>query len=250
MADISQSDFLNKFNRRSKGAFDNARKKKPKVRGRSLPGGLEGVIGRVTTVKLGETQTKGDPYVIVGGSVVEPEDYQGYPWSVFHMIAETEYTSIDEAIENLCSDLQFLGIETSADEFDERQMVKDLNALAEEKPLVEFNTWKGNRENSKVRIYLEGIVEEDAETPFNHPDDEEAENDAEPEDDADDDAGEEIVPELEDVVGYAKSPRGKPRDCEVVDVDEDARTVDLVRLDDEKEFPGVSWDKLVFDDGE
>jgi hypothetical protein len=154
-----QKKILEKAAKQAKGAWKKSRTKEPVVGG-GLPAGITGGIARIADYKFGEKD--GKVSLSLSGIVVRPEEYAGQRATKMHFLSDSEYNTIEEAYDGLYSDLKLLGVDTtdSAHE-DLAQILDDLEELKEEKRAFKFNTWKGNSPNARVKVFIQGLPDED-----------------------------------------------------------------------------------------
>jgi hypothetical protein len=142
----SQSSAIAALKKVSKGAFKDSRNVEAKPGGFSnLPGGIRNGVGRVVSTDLVMSEDKGKgsyPVATIKFVTREPIDYEGVQQTIFFNFHDSEKRSVKDVMDNFCSDLQLLGIDTSSAE-DEDNILGLLDDLTEKKPYFLFNTSRG-----------------------------------------------------------------------------------------------------------
>lgn len=259
---------LRKMKKQSKGTEKKARTKAPKVRGRSLPGGIRDGIAKLISHKI-DLDKNQNPYVLLSFVALIPESEKGTRASTMYGFSELEWRTLEECYDQFYGDLQLMGYDTSDLEIDEFDKV--LTDLAESEIYVTFNT-KKRKNSDDVDFYIQGLADEDdlaeldlddtgeeedeeedeeAETEETEDDEEEEDNDEaeedddeaeEEEDDSDEDS--DWTPEKGEVYGYKVNSRSKSAPYKVTSVNKSKQTVALKGEDNGKVYKDVSWDKL------
>lgn len=273
MAKVSTSRVLSKIKKKSKGAWKKSRSKEAQARGQQIPGGIIRGVAQFSKYNISETEdSKKTPYITLSAVVKEPEEYAGCPLSITHRFEETERASIEDKMDKFSSDLQLLGVDT--EEITEDDWEDALKGLKQEGPHFYFNTrsWSFKNKDGEtvdgVSIFIQGLAEdwdEDEDVTIEEEAEEESDEEAEPEDDeegdeddadqepeeeegdeeeAEEEEDEDWEPAKGEVYLYKASPKGKPKECEVVSVNKSKKTVTLKRSEDDKKFLNIAWDKL------
>lgn len=189
----SVSRTMAKMKKRAKGAWDRSRKKAARAKGAQLPDGIVRGVAQFTDYKLAEDK-KGNPYVILQGTVKEPEDCDGLTAQRAHFIRETERKTVEDKLDDLSSDLQLLGgyverdgeshlLSEDPEAIDLDDIPEVLENLKRDRPFFLFNTWKPA--DGDTMVFIQGLAEdfepdEDVEVEDEDPEPE-VEEDEEPE---------------------------------------------------------------------
>lgn len=195
-----------KAKKTSKGAYRKAKDTEPKVKGQQLPGGIINGVSRFTDYKFAADKN-GNPYLILTGIVLVPEEHAGARAQRSFFLAppkSDKAKTLEEKYEDLFSDLQLLGVDTTA--FDPNscleEMLESLKALVKEKPCFKFNTWKKDKESDTV-VFIQGLADdpdegEDDEEEWEEDDEEESDEESE-EEESEEESDEEEYEEEEEV---------------------------------------------------
>lgn len=181
-AATSRTAFMNRLKKRAKGGWAASRKKEAKRKGERLPDGIINGVAKLAAYKA-ELDKKGNPYFMIQGVVVEPEDCTGRKATTFHFIRENKNKTVDDKLDELSSDLQLLGIDTEG--LDIPDIPKALEEKVAENPFYNFNTWKPD--NGDTMVFIQGLVPDDYEPPVDVdvPEGEEGGDPVDPEADSD-----------------------------------------------------------------
>jgi len=160
MATPEQVKILNRIKKKAGTAYQKARTKPPVARGQQLPAGIINGYARFADFKLAETDDNKKPYLSLTGIVRSPEEYSGARATQMVWLCESDYNTMEEAIDELYNVLQLLGIDTSTDEFAVGMdpVLKALERLKKEKRPYKFNT-TGSKRGTK--IFIQGILDDD-----------------------------------------------------------------------------------------
>lgn len=247
-----KSKFLTKVKQKTKGAWKKKADSAPKARGSTLPEGVVMGTAQVSSYRIGEYDD-GTPYVSITGIIKEPAEYAGQRVPLRYVIKETDNKTVEQVVEELTSDLQFLGVETAGTSEDD--IPKLLDKLVKDKPHFYFNTKRWNMNgNTGVKAYvqegrpdpieLEGGDEPSADADEPAVDEPAADEEVSLDPTSDDEAEGEFLPAVEDQYSY-KPAKQKARNVEVTKVNESKKTVDLKEVDNEKKIhKGVKFDDL------
>lgn len=139
-----KTGFLNKVIKNTKGAWSKVRDKKPEARGR-LPKDISGGVAEVIGYEFKET-TKKDPQLNIKVMIQEPEEYAGLKHTIVHIVADSEYSSAEEVLERISSDLQLMGAKTEGtSEEDIPDLVESITGN-----FFEFHTWETKKKKNVV----------------------------------------------------------------------------------------------------
>lgn len=245
---VTSNKALLKLKAKAKGAWNRSRKKEPKAAMGNLPPNVQGGVARFSSYKI-DLDKKGDPYVVLTGIALEPENVQGKRVSKTHFIKAGKETTVEDKLDKLCSDLQLISGE-SLDEVDLDAISEFLDSLAKDKPYYGFNTWLGRATkafpNPQVQINIEGPVEWEGEEPEEEEEEEEVDEDT---DDEEEDEEEEETPKRtkkpvkkaaakSSASGGKKPPKKKTAKAEEEDEPEDEEEEDEEDVDNDEDEEG------------
>lgn len=268
MSEVKKSALFGKLQKRVKGSVAQMKKKEPKARGQSLPGGIRNGIARLSSCKFGETNndTK-DPFVSYTGIVHEPPEHAGQRATTRITFKDTTSfpngKTVDQRIEEFFSDVQLLGGDIS-----ECENVEDvfdvLEALCQEAPFYKFSTMQmqatPQNPNPMVLVFCGGAAPDyepadDGETVEETPEPTPPKKtpakpkaatpkpEPEPEPEATEGDDEWAGPQVDEQYYYRPNPKAAKKLYTVVEVDDENRKVTL-QSEDGKSLKGVSFDKL------
>jgi len=272
----TQSMFVNSLKKAAPSAHKKSRDTEVQVQGGGLPEGIARGVAQFTDYKLGEIskgKAKGKKYMSLKSTVVEPSQYRGLSAVKNIYFRETKNKSIADQIVAFNNELKKLGADLSGTTEDD--WFEILDVLKDEGPYHYFHTWKGEATpqypNPQVNTEFDGVMgledysdpssvndgvednteveeeDEDDSLPFDEAedgDDEEEYEEVEEEYEEDDEEGD-LVPSKGDTFDY-QPPRAKePSPCVVTAVFLSSQKVNLRRVDDDKAFKGVPWEKLL-----
>jgi hypothetical protein len=164
MAEVSKANFLKKLKNRGGKSWKKARKTEGKAGGRQLPPGIKNGIAQLSSWKMGETEKEKDPYFIITGIVIEPEEEKGARATVMHFINENEYATVEENLSRLTSDMKLMGIDGVEDA--EIEQLPDLldEATKSDPPLFfHFNTTARRNKPGEIKVWIQGPADYDGE---------------------------------------------------------------------------------------
>lgn len=163
---VSQSKVLNDLKSKAKGAWEDSRNVAAKPKGQiQLPGGIRKGIARMIRGELtsSEPNEQGTyPKVVLTFIIREPIDYEGVQQRKYYNFYDRKTNNnrpgktVKEVLDELCSDLQLVGIQTAGTEIDD--LPKLLVQLGTDKPYFEYSTWKppqnedGSESNTQIFI--------------------------------------------------------------------------------------------------
>lgn len=259
-----QKKIADLMKKQSKGSFKEARHKDPVVGG-SLPGGIVGGVAKFTDYVFKIQDGTNKVTVNLIGTVVRPPEFAGLRAAKMHFLSESEYNTIEEAYADFYSDLQLLGVDTRDDDHEDLAAIfGDLDNLKEEERLFKFNTSRSNKPNSRTRVWLQGLPDEEelkeieaemnsdvqiddeaSDEPEEEEETDDAGDDAPPEDPAEEEQEEEEwIPAVKETYSYRPNPKTKPQNCVVTKVLKSKMTVDLKRVKDGQTYTAIPWAKL------
>lgn len=130
---------------RVKGDFADAKDKAPVVRqGFELPDKIKNGSARFAGYTFDLTET-GDPMFQLKFVCLEPQEVEGRQFRLAHFINNSQWSTVKDNTIKLCSDIQLIGGEGCTSECDPNDVLTLfplLDDLSEEKPFVEYHTWK------------------------------------------------------------------------------------------------------------
>jgi len=260
--------FVTSLKKAAPSAHKKSRDTEVQVQGGGLPEGIARGVAQFTDYKLGEIskgKAKGKKYMSLKSTVIEPAQYRGLSAVKNIYFRETKNKSIADQIAAFNNELKKLGADLSGTTEDDWFEIMDV--LKDESPYHYFHTWKGEATpqypNPSVNTEFDGImgledysdpsavndgVQDNTEEEEEEEDDDDTVEDDDSNDDEsydDDDEGEEYeAPSKGDTFNY-QPPRAKESSpCVVTAVFESSEKVNLRRVEDDKAFKGVPWEKL------
>ena len=259
MADVKTSQILAKMKKNNKGAFQKSKTKPPEPKKAGLPGGLVGAIGKVSSLKIGETDDRKVPYFRIGFTVVSPPELSGKLAGISYYIEESEFKTLQQVNDDLCNDVGLMGADPS--ECSDIDKIPDaVETLIKDEAHFTFDTkdWNMNG-RSGVKIHVQGPCDaeggeisgdDDTSGDDTSGDDDNASDDGNgsTDDTSADDAGDaddaNWMPEVGDIFSYKPNPKAKSEEVEVKKIDAKKRTCSVYRARDKKTFDKVPVDSL------
>jgi hypothetical protein len=146
--------------------IDSAKTVEAKVTGRTLPGGLRRAIAQISATTKFDLDKNGNPYFLVAGTVLEPEEYKGtYVGLFYNFQADPEWfnepQTEQEKFDKFFSHMKTFGYD--------QDLIADMVAFAEvlvkDAPHFLFNTSNNPSKDGEFKAYFQmGVpVEEETE---------------------------------------------------------------------------------------
>lgn len=252
MAQVAKSQISGKIKRVAGKAWQSSRDKAPTVKGARLPGGITGGVARFIDYRYGETEKEKAPFLSLTFVVDKPDDWAGVKHHQRFTFAATKFKTVEQVCDDLSSDLQLMGIDSSAIDFDDLDSTLDplLDEAKAEERAVRYNTRSGKTGdgNDWHKFDLQGLADgyvPDEASPEQEPAPE-ASGESEPPaaEGTETASGDDYVPEPGDVFYYRPNAKAKKEEHTVESADAAARTVTIKRNRDGKLIENVPFDKL------
>ncbi len=143
----ARAQALAKLKQNAKGSWSRARSVAPTANRGGLPPNIRKGAAQFSSYdfKLSE---EGTPVFVLTFVALEPAEVAGRQFSMWHYIEDGEYGTAEDRLNQLSSDLQNMGLDTSSASKEE-DLLNLLDQQGEVKPFIEYDTWAKKRGKNK-----------------------------------------------------------------------------------------------------